>query len=419
MTATTESKPTAAVVGAGIVGIFTALSLQERGFAVTMIDMSSPADAASYGNAGVISTWACVPQSMPGLWKSVPKWLLDPEGPVAVRLSYLPRFFPWMTRFFAAGSEARIGPIADAMSALHRPTADLYRYHLAGTGREDLLVDSMYVFVYRDSTAANLESLEWRIRRERGVPFEKVDGKTLNDVEPDISTDYKAAVLISGQARTLDPGATGKVLAEKFERQGGVFRQAKVLGLKPLEGGRVRIETDQGDIDVSKAVLAAGPWSAKLLGEHGRKVQLESERGYHVVFTEPGVKLNNSIMVTDSKFVASSMNAGIRCAGTAEFSGLDHEPNYRRAHVLAGPAKRLLPKLNTEAREVWSGQRPSTPDNLPVLGPVPGLPGVICAFGHGHQGMTAAPMTGRVAAQLCAGETPNIDISPYSIGRFS
>lgn len=405
------------VVGAGIVGICTALSLQERGKKVTLIDPNPPAEQASYGNAGVISTWSCVPQSMPGLWKNVPKWLLDPEGPVSLRWSYLPKFLPWMFRFFAAGRADRIPAIADAMLQLHRPTVDLFRHHLAGTGHEDLVRDSMYVFVYRDPANLNLEGLEWRIRRERGVPFEQVDAATLHDVEPDISDDYKAAVLIKGQGRAYDPGAIGKALAKKFERQGGTMLQARVLALKPRDG-MVELQTDQGMKIADKVILAAGPWSANLLKSHGLNVPLEAERGYHIVFTDPGVTLNNSIMVTDSKFVASHMATGIRCAGTAEFAGLDHPPDYRRAHVLAGPARRLLPGLNTEAREVWFGQRPSFPDSLPAIGEVPGLPGVIAAFGHGHTGLTAAPMTGRIAAMVAVGDTPNIDISAYSLNRF-
>lgn len=407
-----------AVVGAGIVGICTALSLQERGVKVTLIDPNPPADAASYGNAGVISTWSCVPQSMPGLWKNVPKWLLDPEGPVSLRWSYLPTFLPWMIKFFAAGRAERIPAIADALLQLHRPTVDLYRHHLAGTGKEDLVRDSMYVFVYRDPAMPNLDHLEWRLRLERGVPLEKVDAATLHDIEPDISDDYKAAVLIKGQGRAYDPGAIGKALAEKFERAGGKLLKARVMAVNPLEGGRVDIQTDQGNWFADKVVLSAGPWSAELLKAHGLKIPLEAERGYHIVFTDPGVTLNNSIMVTDSKFVVSSMAAGIRCAGTAEFAGLDHPPDYRRAHALTGPARRLLPGLNTEAHDVWMGQRPSFPDTLPAIGEVPGVPGVIAAFGHGHTGLTAAPETGRIAAMIAVGETPNIDISAYSLSRF-
>ncbi|MBO6519811.1 MAG: FAD-binding oxidoreductase [Rhodospirillales bacterium] len=405
------------VVGAGIVGICTALSLQERGQKVTLIDPNPPAEQASYGNAGVISTWSCVPQSMPGLWKNVPKWLLDPEGPISLRWSYLPKFLPWMLKFFAAGRADRIPAIADALLQLHRPTVDIFRQHLAGTGHEDLVRDSMYVFVYRDPAKLNLDNLEWRLRLERGVPLEQIDGKTLADVEPDISHDYKAAVLIKDQGRAYDPGAIGKVLVEKFQNQGGTLLQSRAHALKPVDGG-VEIVTDDGTKIADKVVLAAGPWSATLLKSHGLKVPLEAERGYHIVFTDPGVTLNNSIMVTDAKFVVSSMAQGVRCAGTAEFAGLDHPPDYRRAHVLAGPAKRLLPNLNTEAREVWMGQRPSFPDTLPAIGEVPGMPGVIAAFGHGHTGLTAAPMTGRLAAMLAVGDTPNIDVTPYSLSRF-
>ncbi len=414
---TTEEGLGHAVVGAGIVGICTALSLQERGKKVTLIDPNPPAEQASYGNAGVISTWSCVPQSMPGLWKNVPNWLLDPEGPISLRWSYLPKFLPWMLKFFAAGRADRIPAIADALLQLHRPTVDIYRHHLAGTGHEDLVRDSMYVFVYRDPGKLNLDNPEWRLRLERGVPLERIDAKTLADVEPDISPDYKAAVLIKDQGRAFDPGALGKALFEKFQKQGGTYRQSRVHALTPTDAG-VELMTDDGAKTADKVVLAAGPWSATLLKSHGLKVPLEAERGYHIVFTDPGVTLNNSIMVTDSKFVASSMAQGVRCAGTAEFAGLDHPPDYRRAHVLAGPAKRLLPKLQTDAREVWMGQRPSFPDTLPAIGNVPGLPGVVAAFGHGHTGLTAAPETGRLAAMITLGETPNIDVAPYSLSRF-
>ena len=407
-----------AVIGAGIVGICTALSLQERGKKVTLLDALQPSEATSFGNAGVISSWACIPQSMPGIWKNVPKRLMDPEGPVALRWGYLPKFLPWMVKFLAAGKADRIPAIADAMLQLHRPTVDLYRRHLEGTGHEALVKDSYYVFAYRNAADANLDNFEWRLRTERGVPAERIDRGALSDIEPEISDAYQAAILVKDQGRALDPGGIGKALAEKFQRAGGTFKQCRVESLHPREDKRVSIKTDAGTFDAEKVVLAAGAWSANLLKPLGINLPLESERGYHIVFTDPGVTVNNSVMMTDAKCVISSMNMGVRCAGTAEFAGLDHPPNYKRAHVLAGPAKRLLPNLNTEAREVWMGHRPSFPDSLPAIGNIPGIPGIVTAFGHGHLGLTAAPMTGQLASQIAIGETPNIDVSPYSVDRF-
>lgn len=409
--------PDVTILGAGIVGIATALSLTERGFSVALIDRNPPAEGASYGNAGSLSPWSCVPQSMPGLWKSVPKWLIDPEGPIALRVGYAAKFLPWAVKFLQAGREDRLPAIADAMLALTRPTVTLYRHHLEGTGSEALVRDSVYVHAYRNANDANLSNLAWRMREERQVPLELVKGDALREVEPDLSPAFEAAVLIKQQGRAMDPGAIGKALAAKAERLGVAFLQRSVERIAPAGGGW-RIDTDQGALSAKRVVVAMGAWSAKLMADLGVDAPLEAERGYHLVFKDPGVTLNNAIMNVDAKFVVSSMNAGVRCAGTAEFAGIDAAPDYRRAHVFKKLAKDMFPGLNTEDTEEWMGPRPSTPDSVPYLGDVPGFPNLYAAYGHGHTGMTMGPQTGEVIARLIAGEPPEIDMTPYRIGRF-
>jgi len=413
-----EKTPDVTVLGAGIVGICTALSLRERGFSVMMLDRNAPAEGASYGNAGSLSPWACVPQSMPGLWKSVPKWLLDPEGPIALRLGYAATFLPWAVKFLRAGRVEGLDTIADAMMALTRPTVGLYRHHLAGTGHEDLVKDSVYVHVYRKAEDADLSALAWRMRRDRQVPLEVVKGAELREVEPALSPDYEAAVLIKQQGRALDPGRIGKVLAEKAQSMGVQFRQSRIDRLVPEPAGGWRIETEAGPLAAKKVVVAIGAWSGKLLGDLGVKVALEAERGYHLVFKNPGVTLNNAIMNVEAKFVASSMNAGVRCAGTAEFAGVDAAPDYRRARVFAKMAKEMFPDLNVSDTEEWMGPRPSSPDSVPFLGEIDGFENLYAAFGHGHTGMTMGPKTGEVIASLIAGESLDVDMAPYRLDRF-
>ena len=406
------------IIGAGAVGIASALSILETGQSVELIDRDAPASGASHGNAGVVSPWTCVPQSMPGMWKSVPKWLLDPEGPLSVRWSYLPQFLPWAIRFIRAGHVDRLPEIADAMMALNRPNIDLYRHHLRGTGKEDLLRDSYYVHVYKDPKSVDLGQLGWRMRLDRGVPLQVVQDGELREVEPALSPEYRAAVLIKDQARAMDPGGIGKALADKAEAMGAVFHRAGVQSLNPIEGGGWRIVTDRGEMIAKTVVVAAGAWSVRLLKPLGIRVPLEAERGYHVILRDPGVTINNSIMDTHAKFVASSMNAGVRCAGTAEFAGLDAPPNYKRAKVLAVNAKRLFPDINVSNTIEWMGSRPSFPDSLPCIGPVPGYDNLFCAFGHSHYGFGMAPATGRIVAQIVRGAAPNTDLRPYRIERF-
>lgn len=413
-----DTHPDAVVVGAGIVGICTALSLAELGKTVVVVDRDGPAEGASYGNAGVISPWSCVPQSMPGIWKYVPKWLLDPEGPVSLRWGYALKFLPWALKFLAAGQEDRIPAIADGMNALNRPNVDLYQHHLSGSGAENLITSSMYVHIYRNPADADLNALGWRMRTERGFPIERISGDELREIEPDISPSYQAAVLIKDQARALSPGDVGKALAEKAKKMGVRFERAAVTALTPRSGGGWIAKTETGQFESEALVLAAGAWSAKLLEPLGLRLPLEAERGYHLIFKDPGVRLNNSIMDVDGKFVASSMATGIRAAGTAEFAGLDAPPDYRRAKIFGPLMKRMMPKLNIEDADEWMGTRPSFPDSLPCIDEVPGHPGLFTAFGHSHYGFGMAPNTGRVVAQLVTRQKPNIDMKPYRITRF-
>ncbi|MEM8820410.1 MAG: FAD-binding oxidoreductase [Pseudomonadota bacterium] len=407
-----------AVIGAGAVGIACALALIERGEKVTVFDPDPPASGASYGNAGVISTWSCVPQALPGLWRSVPRWLLDPEGPLRVRPSYLPRFVPWALRFLAAGRPEGLDRIGDAMFALSRPSLDLYRRNLEGTGQEHLVRDSLYVHVGKDRAALGLGGASWRMRKARGVPFHVVEGEEVRRIEPALAPSYTTAVVIEGQGRAMDPGAVGKALAKKAREKGARFHRRAVDRLQRHEGGWA-LGAGGESFQARLVVLAAGVWSLRLLETLGVRLPLEAERGYHCVLANPGVTLNNSIMDMTGKFVASSMAMGVRCAGTAEFAGIDAAPDMRRATVLARQAKRLFPDINIEEPDYWMGRRPSFPDSLPAIGPVPGQPGLIAAFGHAHYGFGMAPATGEIVAGMATGQPSNVDVAPYAVERFA
>ncbi len=406
------------VLGAGIVGICCALSLIQRGTAVTLVDRGAPGQATSAGNAGIISPWSSVPQSLPGMWRKVPGWLLDPDGPLTVKPAYLPRLAPWGLRFLREGRADRIGPISDAMDFLNRDCISLFRHHLADTGQDDLIADSYYVHAFRNAEAANPDALDYRMRRERGAQIERIGAAELRALEPHLTPEFQAAILIKGQARAVSPGRIATVLAEKFQRLGGTILRETVRGIRPTADGQWRYTTDQADRTAPRLVIAMGVWSAALLRPLGVKIPMESERGYHVSFADPGVVLNHSVMDMDMKFVASSMAEGLRVAGTAEFAGLDAPDNQRRLDGLVTLARALLPDLNDGSISTWSGQRPSLPDSLPCIGEIKGFPGLIAAFGHSHYGLMMAPKTGELVADIAAKARRNHDLSPFSATRY-
>jgi len=211
-------------------------------------------------------------------------------------------------------------------------------------------------------------------------------------------------------------------LVARFTGQGGEISRAHALGFR-IDGGRLTaVHTSAGDVPADAAVVCAGAYSKPLAAALGDKVPLETERGYHLMIRDPETMPRIPTADADGKFVATPMQLGLRLAGTVELAGLKAPPDWRRARILLDQGRRMLPGLSREHAEerisVWMGHRPSMPDSLPVLGPSRASPDVIYAFGHGHVGMTAAPMTGKIVADLIAGRPAPIDITPFAASRF-
>ena len=402
------------VLGAGIVGACCALSLIEAGLSVEIVDRDPPGEGASHGNAGVISPWSCVPQSVPGLWRQVPGMLLSPDGPVRMRPSGLPGMTSWALKFFAQARPARMQANADAMAFLIRDAIDTYRRQLKGTGGDGLLIDSWYVNVFRGAPP-DMDGPAYALRRAHGAPVKLVDAPTLREIEPAVSPDCAGAVVIRGQARAASPGALTKALVEEALRRGARFVRTEVRG---LDAEARTLATKAGPRPFAKLVLAGGFGSAALLKAVGYDVAMRAERGYHVEFDGPEVTLTHSVMDIDGKFVASSMGDSLRSAGTSEFAAPDAPPDRKRTDLLVRQTRRLLPGLAAAPARTWMGVRPSFPDSLPAIGPIEGLPGVTAAFGHSHYGMSMAPGTGGLVAQIVAGRALNEDVSAFDPARW-
>lgn len=413
----TVTSPPVTILGAGIVGICTALSLVERGASVRIIDLGAPGQETSFGNAGVISPFSIIPQSLPGVWKKIPQMMFGGARPLSVRAAAWPRMVPWGLRFLKQGTEAKVRSAADAMEMLCAPTIDLYRRHLAGTGSEDLLKDSMYVHAFRDGGRARLSDLDYAIRTEKGADLELVGKDELHRIEPALSPAFEAAILIKGQSRAMAPGKVGAVLAQKAAEKGVLFVQEEIRRLSREENGW-KITCSTQTFHAKTVVVALGVWSARLLEPLGLKLPLMAERGYHVEFPEPRVELNNSIMDVDAKTVSSSMEGGLRMAGQAEFAPIDAPPDPRRQKRLETAARAAFPDLNLEGSRFWMGRRPSFPDSLPALGDVDGLPGLHVNFGHSHHGLMMAPKSGEILADLIMDGRINLDLAALSPGRF-
>ncbi len=414
------------VIGAGIVGAACALELLRDGHQVTIVEPGEPGgeQAASYGNGTLLNPSSVIPMSSPGLWKKVPGYLSDPLGPLAIRWSYLPRLWPWLRRFVTAGSTpAKVAAIGRALKPLLDQAPERHRALAEEAGVADLITRQGVLFAFPDRAAFEAEALSWKVRRENGVQWLELDEDELRQREPALDRRYKFAILVEANGQCRDPGAYVAALVRHAVGLGAVLKRAGASGFR-IEGRRLRAvtTTDGGEIACDKAVIAAGAWSKVLAQAAGDWVPLETERGYHVVISDPGVEPRYPVMPSDGKMGCAMTPQGLRLGGQVELAGLDAAPNWARAEVLLRFARRVYPgipaDLPRERIKLWMGHRPSMPDGLPCLGPASGCADVVHAFGHGHVGLTAGATTGKLVADVIAGRTPAIDLAPYAAGRF-
>jgi D-amino-acid dehydrogenase len=410
------------VIGAGMVGVCAASYLQRDGHSVFLIDPGTPGEGASFGNAGAFNASSVTPMSVPGIIKKVPGWLRDPLGPLSLRWSYLPAVLPYLWRFVRAGTEEKVHAQARALRPLVGATLAALEPLVKEAGAERFVHQRGHLYVYRSAESLAKDGLAWTLRRENGVVVDEFDADELRQLEPTLSRDYVRGLLVRENGHTSNPFGLVSALVEHFVGQGGAVLRARATGFRIDSGHLTAIRTDAGELAADVAVVAAGAWSKPLAASLGDVVPLESERGYHLMIRDPEVMPRIPIANADGKFATTPMDTGLRFAGTVELAGLNAPPDWRRARILLEQGRKMLPGLAAHHAEerisLWMGHRPSMPDSLPVLGPSRATPDVVYAFGHGHVGMTAAPMTGRIVADLVAGRRPAIDISSFSPARF-
>ncbi len=406
------------IIGSGIVGLCCALHLQRDGWGVTIIDKVGPGESCSYGHAGVLSETSALPNAMPGVISKVPKWLLDPEGPLYIRMRYLPHLLPWLLRFVKAGTKSESENTVRSLLDLNAGTVEKYQNLINGSQAGSLIRSSGYLNVYQSESSYKHASAGWELLQRHGAQLRMLTGRELHELEPMLAPSYIRAVMIENQGFATNPYRLAQVLSEQFSQAGGVFLRREVREARLSADGNVRLNLDLGYVESGKLVVAAGAWSHQITAQLGIHIPLETERGYHVTLAHPEVQPRHVIMEAEHKFVATPMEMGIRFAGTAELAGLTASPNYERADILLRLGKRMFPGLSGTEKTEWMGHRPSLPDSRPVIGKCPDAPNILFAFGHGHRGLIGAPMTGEIIADLMANRQPKIDIAPFRPERF-
>lgn len=414
----TSRRGQAVVIGAGIVGLCCGTYLLRDGWQVTWIDPRGPGEGCSFGNAGMRSDTTFLPLATPGVLKRVPRMLMDPMGPLTIRWAYLPSLAPWLIRFVASSSQAKVDAFLRDFGALIAHARKSYEPIVAEAGLADLIRPRGALEVFETKSAFEAARGSIELRKRHGVPLNVIGPEEIRQIEPALGGTFAGGVHRTDMDSVINPLKHSQRIAELAVKRGGRFVRGEARRIESKGGGKSTVHTDRAPLDADLVVIAAGALSKKFAKQVGARVPLDTERGYHAMLPNPGVELRIPVKSNEGGFYMTPMELGLRIAGTDELASVNAPPDYRRVEPMIKRAKRLVPGLNTEGAVPWMGMRPSLPDSKPVIGPAPGTPGVMLAFGHDHFGLTLGAVTGKAIADMAAGRPTDFDAAPFRADRF-
>ncbi|TGN68332.1 FAD-dependent oxidoreductase [Paracoccus liaowanqingii] len=394
------------VLGAGMVGVSTALALQARGDQVLLVDRRGIGRETSYGNAGAIQTEAVEPYPFPRDPRSVLDVALKRVNDVNWHLSSLPEYARMLLTYWQYSAPARHRSVARFYCQLIEKSACFHAPLVEAAGVDNLIERNGYRALYR--TAARFEAAQRdaeRVLDTYGVGFHKESADQLAAAEPNLQTRLAGALHYNAVWTCRSPGGLTAAYGNLFVARGGQFAYGDAQSLAS-DGTGWTVQAEEGWHRAEHIVLALGPWSTQITDRLGYRIPMLRKRGYHRHYHVANGPRASVMDVERGTFVAR-MNQGLRLTTGVELTRRGAPINWmqiRRAEL----STRDLFNLGAAVElEPWFGERPCMPDMLPVLGEAPNHPGLWFHFGHGHQGFTAGPASADVLVGLMDGnETP-------------
>ncbi|WP_430258252.1 NAD(P)/FAD-dependent oxidoreductase [Neorhizobium sp. IRS_2294] len=408
------------VLGAGIIGVSTALQLARRGKSVALVDRREPGMETSYGNAGLIQREGVVPYSFPQQFAQILRYARNNRIDAHFHWSAMPSVSSFLAKYWWHSNVPRHELIARAYAPLIEHSIATHDELILEAGAEDLIAKNGWQEVFRSQAKLDETVREAdRLKREYDLSFKVLTPAELAVAEPNLSDDFIGALKWEDPWAVKDPLALTRAYVALFEKLGGRVLTGDAKSLSKTATGW-RIIAGEGVVEAKDVVVALGPWSDTVTKPLGYNFLVGVKRGYHMHYAPKGnAKLNGWTMDAERGYFLAPMNQGIRLTTGAEFARRDAPKTPVQLARAEAVAREIFPLGERLDKEPWMGARPCTPDMMPVIGKAPRHDGLWFAFGHAHHGLTLGPVTGQVIAEAMMGEKTRIDISAYRPERFN
>jgi len=405
------------VLGAGSVGVGTAIHLQQRGWQVTLIDRAQPASETSFGNAGVINRSSFIPLNNPGLWSALPRLLKNNQPQLRYSWGRVLRDLPWVFNFLRHANHTQTETTAKALHSLCEHALDEHRALMQRAGNMHRLTQSGWLKVFRHSSGYNRNSLDAKFYERFGIEIDVLSADEVYDLEPSLKRIFRSGFMLRDSAQVNKPGELVKEYAQQFVADGGELLKTDIRSVR-YHNNLFELIGDEPH-STSHLVVAAGPWSADVLKPLGYKVMLGVERGYHQHFhAQNDATLNRTLHDVDAGYIIAPMESGLRLTTGVELAMRDAPSNTSQLTQVIPRAREAFPLGEPTKDPIWRGSRPTLPDSRPIIDKAPAHDNLWLAFGHQHIGLMSGPITGKLLAQKISGDKTDIDLAPFNASRW-
>tara|TARA_B100000795_G_scaffold203559_1_gene157174 strand:+ start:917 stop:2155 length:1239 start_codon:yes stop_codon:yes gene_type:complete len=405
------------ILGGGVIGLSIALKMLNSGREVILIDPQEPGTGTSYGNAGTIAEYAVLPVGTPEIIKKLPSLLFNKNSPISIKRSEILTLAPWLIRFLYQSAPKQAAKNAQAITNLLANSRFRWEELAGQINGESLLSSNGNIYLYKSDSSYESGLKDINNRRKYGLNAEMLNPSELNKLEPNLNFSEGGASYFPDGAYMSDPGKMIKLLLDINIKKGcQVFKHAANKIVRTSQGVKVILD-DKSQIISKHLVISAGAYSKSFAKQVGDFIPLVAERGYHVEYEMKKPLLNRPCCSVEDGFYMSPLTGRLRVAGTVELGGLSPEISKHRIKHLERGALSFFPNLGKPSRE-WLGFRPSIPDSKPVISQSSKGNDIIYAFGHGHIGLTLAPVTAEIVESIITKSKPKLPISEFSVQRF-
>jgi len=410
------------IVGGGVIGACCASELAATGAAVTLLERDEPpaVDSGVYANAGLITPSDAYPLASPGVLGKGMKWLLDSGSPFYVAPLADKDLPGWLAQF---AQNCRTEPMRRAMPvqrALLRASADLFAELAPEIGEACGYEQKGWLWVFETPEGLKASVDEIPESAPLGVLSEVIDAARLPEFAPGLAGGF-AGGRFQAEDGHVNPMLFVREMARLAQERGALLRtRTEVLRLEASGDRITRVVTSHGDFTADTVVLAAGAWSAALGHQVGLRLPIQPAKGYSVTVKRPETTPDFPLYLGERHVCVTPLGDLLRFAGTLELAGFDNAIRWKRVDRIRAGGERAFPGTAAlEPVEVWRGLRPCTPDGLPIIGRSPRHANLVIAAGHCMLGLGEGPITGRLVTQLIGDQTPQIDLTPLRVDRFT